>query len=893
MPWKVGYLKSALSAIFTCDSMKGVLIVVLLDGIDESNSHDLGDDASRTEILEFLLGLTATQPLLKLILLSRPEDDIYSCLHSEYFISLHNVNRPDIERLIQTGIERLSLRLDGYDPDKEGTSPADVELCSLPAGPPRPYTDIGGYFYHASTEKSKVLVEIKSYLEENARNVILWISIVLAILEDCCKDCLFYEVTDLQTELHNLPLELDSLYTTIATKLVSSFRGRQKTLEKCRRVLMWVSVSASHRHWLQMQDLLEVVSQSTCETKDGSGSKPAVLGGFSDWNSFKRDIQRLCGPFIDVVPIQGSNLDTKQADATQWDILQLSHETVRMFLQKESGLLAIGFTETEAEQTVLVERRSYMRRSLPPLAPLLESLSGKRIKLQGDEELQHLCGYIDTRPLLCFVLLSMDFEVSVLSRIPDNSHRLARIFRTPSADTHIDGFALLTAMKLLRLCGFAPSDLDQRETKSAAPSTSSEGNLGLQRATTAPSARRRNSISTRSGSQPCVKFAGLNSATSDSECSVWQYSRPFYSLHEEILFNAFRIACSKGLLHTVNVLSSLVIFPTESQIRAIADSLLEVDVARGVSRCPSTLTRFEDLFRKEYVKREAFGSSVIDAAISQVTSSGVLDGESAIYTAIRDSLCLPVYGTDKPSSLQVAENGNIGRYRRTPFTVLWRQPDLSGPWTLRPPSLLTHVPNRVSPPTLGLPIIKSSKEVSWKELSILRRFLLEADNLYIGSRTLEQQKKLGCVPLTRNLEADPDAEVELETGDILEWQDNEWVEIVEDGSSIEDQGSEERSIETQSNEEKSSSEDQSIEGWSSSEDQSIEEGSSSESQGDGGRLGIRRQRRGERGDGRSQYGQEGSLSEDEDSDTSRVTLYGLGVRSHWLGRPWRKKSRWD
>jgi hypothetical protein len=441
--WPVQDLKNAIRAIFSEGETNKKSGLIVVDGLDESNADDAGQDSTRTAALNFMLQLIGKKVPLRIIFLSRPDDDIYRVLRNEPFISMHNVNRPDIIVLIQRGIQAIARRLDGSDSDEEDL-PGDPK-------PPRVSSDAGSmdthaldYFSRADSEKRSVLSDIEDYLRVNAKGVILWVTTVIDILATRCKEEPFCDVRTLRSQLHSLPLELNDLYVQIAEKLLKSFKCNRDTLDRCRRALMWVSVSAERR--FQLQDLLEVISYNF--SNDESGPKTNAFAGFTNWPSFKREIERLCGPFIEVIPIRPRHLTEKQPVPTQWDILQLPHESIRIFLQEGKGALAIGFSSAEAELLVREERRRYMSKTLPAVMPLLAlSLHPART-----DELEKMCVYIENRPLLCFVLMTIDFEMSHTVFKPGGPENLYVILLYQSRSSSVNPFR--PAAALLQACGF-------------------------------------------------------------------------------------------------------------------------------------------------------------------------------------------------------------------------------------------------------------------------------------------------------------------------------------------------------------------------------------------------------------------------------------------------------
>ncbi|KAH7175226.1 hypothetical protein EDB81DRAFT_769469 [Dactylonectria macrodidyma] len=595
--WPVVSLKEAMSAIFTNPPISSRSCLIVADGLDEANINDVGNDCTRRDALRFMLGLTLKALPLKIIFLSRPFDDINKILKDQYFISMHHVNRPDIVFLIERGVEDLTRRLDGYDSDDEyPTAQADSSSSA-------------DYFQKAHHEKKEMVLDVENYLKVNAKGVVLWVTTVIDILKRNCKEEPLYDLKALKKHLEGLPLDLSRLYCRITADLLQSFKGSQTTLEKSRRALMWVSVATQYP--LQLQDLLEIISHDF--SSPGNAEVESAMGGFSDWLSFKRSVERLCGPFIEFITV---NAGTKSAtNEAQWLALQLSHESVRTFLQQDPGSLELGFSSTEAERRVREERRRYMREALPTLKPMLFS----SIYQKEDGRQHDFCRYMESRPLMCFILLTLDFELQEVISRPDRKATLANEFGQSANSTSVFFvFPFLNAASLLRACGFF------HFTEPGYPSSlfSCEGGTTL-------------------------------------------------------LEHLFLVACAEGKLNAVNVLLTLIIYPNSDQVAAIAASLKDAARQASISwevlgeprhvthviRPLSSTPKFTECRRCNVVT----SASQVASTISQVFVDGILK-RSQDTLEMRWGISFHDSPTNLSGILRSKDNRDHSIYRRTPFT---------------------------------------------------------------------------------------------------------------------------------------------------------------------------------------------------------------------------------
>lgn len=620
--WLTVEISSALEALFNCSALQERPCLLVLDGVDESNTNDVGEDSSRPEALKFLVRLTTNSPLLKAIFLSRPSDDIRRVLKHQLFISMHTVNRPDIIFLIDKGIDTLARQLDGYDSDDD-YSPAKTSFSRRSSSSSRVASIPLEYFQRASDEKKAMLSEIDNYLRKNARGVVLWVTMALDVLQRKCRDEPFCDITSLTLHLENLPLELSELYAQITIKLIESFKDDHRILLKARRALMWVSASSNYT--MQLQDLLEVVSY---DFSSGDATiKRAVFAGLVGWTSLKREIESLCGPFIEVIPILPRSDIIQAPEATQWDSLQLPHESVRMFLQQSKGSLALGFSAAEAEKVVREERKAYMQRTLPYLEPLLWS------RTRDVHKLQHYCEYFESRPLLCFILTTMEFELQHIMSLEGGKDCIANILNaktSPTGSKYSRISSFMSAGRLLAAMDFFKPDWTETDETTEIRNAHDNDNL------------------------------------------------------EKLFFNA----CRGGMLNAVNALSSLLVSPTGLQKWSIIIGILgaaddvKMESYTEILKClVPALDRIsvddDDQLHCSFSEiLSPLDKSVrVEAAISQVIDHGILQGAAVgLWTTLAqlqiDLMLQSEIESYQLRSLGLKKDNRTASYLRSPFTHL-------------------------------------------------------------------------------------------------------------------------------------------------------------------------------------------------------------------------------
>lgn len=623
--WSIINLQKAISAIFQGFQSRPVSALCIVDGLDESNVEHSEMDCSRRDALKFLTNLTSTGMPLRITFLSRPSDDIKRALKHHRSISMHEVNRPDIEYLIDKGVEILALRLDRDDSDSEllpHSSPSKRRRLSASAVT-RSDSMQDEYFRNAVSEKKSLLSEIDNYLRANAKGVVLWVITVLDILQRRCQEEPFCDSQSLTEHLKSLPVEMMELYSRITSDLLQLFEKSPNNLKRARRVLMWVSVSTKYR--MQLQDLLEVISYDFENPE--INAKPMVFVGFTGWSSFRGELERLCGPFVEIIPILPRGEHFEERETTCWDTVQLAHETVRTFLQQDRNSLELGFSSAEAEMAVREDRRTYMRQTLPPLTPLLLSSPANT-----DDDYSMFCNYMESRPVLCFILKTLEFELqhlvhqkegkALLADAVNHCFPLMEVLRSPHQEHEIlPGSGTTIILNLFeRPFSFAGS---------------------------------------------LLRMLGYLEFTNPVDGGKW-----------ERLHNVFFLACSTGQLNAVNALSALLpylhVVHRSGIQRAIRDTIVKMGLDHFDHLVPPggvldlkmkflSPSRYKCIFSGAY--EPVTSSSRAHAAISQVYGKATFQGRDLTFEEILAALEVGSPLTQEPAD-------EVAIYHRTPFTKL-------------------------------------------------------------------------------------------------------------------------------------------------------------------------------------------------------------------------------
>ncbi|KAI0898840.1 hypothetical protein F4806DRAFT_455761 [Annulohypoxylon nitens] len=233
--WTYDRLKTVLLSLHNVNFPLSVSIVV--DGMDES------DSAHRENLLNFLINLpvNSSKCSIKVLIASRPENDIHSRLHRSNHIILQEENAGDVRRFVERSFKSLEDYI---------VRPDDRKAMSS--------SEIGKYSnkYH----------EIENYIINNSQGVFLWVSLVFKELRDLVKRG-DYTMDSLQEEAQKLPKELggpDGFYRTIVQTVLNRQNEnsrldkdkKEKERERSRIILTWLTFPKRPISMDELKDVL-------------------------------------------------------------------------------------------------------------------------------------------------------------------------------------------------------------------------------------------------------------------------------------------------------------------------------------------------------------------------------------------------------------------------------------------------------------------------------------------------------------------------------------------------------------------------------------------------------------------------------------------------------------
>ena len=415
-------------------------IFCVLDGFDAS-----ADGSNNQEnVLSLLNKLVKSSSKIKVIILSRLTVDIEKKLRKCYHIVMQDENSADVAQIIDVRVQSLikALRQDdssdedteeeSRDDDDEGDDDDDDDedkklrhvshgdgreavdprtrekshKRSLPMRKPTGPNKCRQEVFEPSDDKEdREMKKIQQYLLENARGVVLWVTTVLDTLQEKFRRPL-YDLREIRKELERLPKDLKDLYHDIAKGLHNSLDTSE--LEMARRALMWTSVVSSTRpfHVTELFDALTI--DSKVDPDINSDIYPRRIFAIRSWTQARRKLQRLCGPFIDVIPLADpdrthNEWPTKSSIIGIDQEVQLLHQTVKDFLEDERRAGQLYFTFQSAQNLVEEESRIYVRIAIPAKAKDYSPLPVRDFR-QWTSSRQDVIEYLEQRRLLPFIL---------------------------------------------------------------------------------------------------------------------------------------------------------------------------------------------------------------------------------------------------------------------------------------------------------------------------------------------------------------------------------------------------------------------------------------------------------------------------------------------------------
>lgn len=263
--WRYQDLKSTLLSLHETPFQLRVFIAV--DGMDQS------DKSSRDDVLEFLSKLSASESrcTVKVLIASRPENDIRPWMNCARHVSLEKMNHEDIRIIVRSGVRELQQY-------------RQATLDHETAAP-----EVAG--------QEGIFTGAEDYILANSHGVFLWVVLVLRQLENFIRWG-GYSLEDVDNCVRSLPMELGGsrgFYAVMVERLARQTSAPPNHEARGRRIFAWITFSTRHLSVSELRDAMAVPPQLT-ENWDPAAFDLARLRP----NDFERGLSSLCGGFTEV-----------------------------------------------------------------------------------------------------------------------------------------------------------------------------------------------------------------------------------------------------------------------------------------------------------------------------------------------------------------------------------------------------------------------------------------------------------------------------------------------------------------------------------------------------------------------------------------------------------------
>ncbi|KAE8440467.1 hypothetical protein EG329_007578 [Mollisiaceae sp. DMI_Dod_QoI] len=377
--WPLETLKKMLFNLAASPSMPQTLAVI--DALDESKEGDV-----RQQVMNLLFEVAfSTYRRLHLIILSRPEPKILESFQDCFHIIMQDNNQGDIDRLINAGLSNIRHVWQGHLPHSPAGVDQERDMGRMNTFNQSRPDNMSSFAKTASRHSDRQkhhllprneeeeLERIRQYLTVYSGGVILWVRLVLQQLQLRVQSETGFSIKALRQILVKLPKELDDLYAYIIESL--NIMGDRERLDLARRILLW-AVGSRSGDSLQLQDLLDAISiPKVVETQEIPQEDVISIERLQighNWSRFCNIIYQHCGPLVEIVESQNTTGEhgfgwRVEMVRPTWTI-QLSHQTVKSFLENPCRSGQLYMDEAEAKLFVLRQSKKYLQLVLPKSA---------------------------------------------------------------------------------------------------------------------------------------------------------------------------------------------------------------------------------------------------------------------------------------------------------------------------------------------------------------------------------------------------------------------------------------------------------------------------------------------------------------------------------------------
>lgn len=367
-----------------------------MDALDESENGTLSEPSrgrtSREENLHLFSELCkrsrAGKTIVKIIVVSRPANEIEKRLRAFPRINLEEENRPDIQRIVNAGVRsmlQLISEFETEDVERRSRSRPWLSTVQQEHGRAPHVGDINSKFY-----AEKELDFVKKYLVEAAEGVILWVVLVIDELYHHIRRG-FWTLKEIRAKLFSLPKDLEATYSEIINMLKSHSRDE---VTRSRLMLML----ASFRKELQLQKSFETPWQPL----------PALIcrrflheNRFGNFGMLRRAIVQRCGGLLEIIRPSSKESVTRSFSTSHvemTDTVQLIHQTVKDFLLFDTRTASFHLDKSECQYWIDDACFTYL-----VLSVSVNNLQNKPVFSWNADDYDLFVHHLNDRSLLCYI----------------------------------------------------------------------------------------------------------------------------------------------------------------------------------------------------------------------------------------------------------------------------------------------------------------------------------------------------------------------------------------------------------------------------------------------------------------------------------------------------------
>jgi hypothetical protein len=380
----------------------GQKFFILLDGIDESAENPL-DSPARAKVLRFLSRLCSrnSHGIFKIIALSRAERDIKGALQVAHSIDMMDVNRSDIEKVIQLGLTKVwsYMRSDCH------YSPTESLESSDPEGNKDHNEKASSYegFTSAVNLGITPLHPLAQDLLDHADGVILWVKMIIRdfIILARSGSCTLGQLHRVRS---TIPKRLSDLYCDMALRIRNARYGNA-TL--ARYIMSWLLFAGRALRIDELRDVIAMFGsdQVSIELSESILQTNRPLQ-FETYNPTWTALTNVCGSFIEIrhsheKPSDGIN---HPSIISCHDYVQLVHQTAKDFILSDTHASFLKPDLIDSHEMICVVCLNYLVMTLP-LGPRFGADSNGAGT--GIVMFSKIVRLLEDRPLLPYILAQL------------------------------------------------------------------------------------------------------------------------------------------------------------------------------------------------------------------------------------------------------------------------------------------------------------------------------------------------------------------------------------------------------------------------------------------------------------------------------------------------------